>query len=129
MMSQGAGKLVWFSNGRPRSRSPSGIQHASPLQRTWMMRCRYGRRLRNFAQVLGAAAVSSFAAKTWEAAVIRIAFNNDLRPGVHYRREHDARTQSVRSRSSLERVHRLALVLLHYPAARQWQSGNFGGFP
>ena len=38
-MHPGSGVLVAFSSRTPRSKSPSGIQQASPLQRAWMMRC------------------------------------------------------------------------------------------
>src|SRR5207244_4236650 len=47
----------------PKSRSPSGIQTPSPLQRTWTIWLSNGMRLRNAAQVLGAKASSKRASK------------------------------------------------------------------
>jgi len=53
-----------FSGASPRSRSPNGIQPASPPQRTWMMRDSSGRSRRNAATVLGASSFSRRAANS-----------------------------------------------------------------
>ena len=53
------------------SSPPSGIQHASPLHRTWIRRSRYGSMLSNLVQVSGAAACSKRALNANLPTVIR----------------------------------------------------------
>jgi hypothetical protein len=53
-ISPGDGWAVASSNGTPRSKSPSGIQHDSPLQRTWIILFSYGSSERKAAHVCGA---------------------------------------------------------------------------
>jgi len=66
---------------RPRSSPPSGIQHASPLHRTWIRRSRYGSMLSNLAQVSGAASRSKRALNANVPTVIRTsAMITDYRP-------------------------------------------------